>query len=302
MWFIPALITVLAWGTADLFYKKGNDPTDANSALKTVVMVGLVMGMHAVFYMMMYQDVKFDWLNIILYLPVSAMYILSMAIGYLGLRYIELSVSSPISNSSGAVSALMSFFILGGRMEVNQFLAVGVISLGIVLLSYFEKQEMDQKLAQAKAQVDKKYRVGAIAIIFPILYCVIDGAGTFLDGYYLETKQIMSEDQALISYELTFLIVGILVFSYLALVKKAKMPVKKEKYRTLAALCETLGQFFYVGAIASNAIVVAPMISSYSIVSVILSRLVLKEKLTTKQYLVIGMIMVAIAVLGFYDG
>lgn len=302
MWFIPALITVLAWGTADLFYKKGNDPTDANSALKTVVMVGLVMGMHAVLYMMMYQDVKFDWLNIILYLPVSAMYILSMAIGYFGLRYIELSVSSPISNSSGAVSALMSFFILGGRMEVNQFLAVGVISLGIVLLSYFEKQEMDQKLAQAKAQVDKKYRVGAIAIIFPILYCVIDGAGTFLDGYYLETKQIMSEDQALISYELTFLIVGILVFSYLALVKKAKMPVKKEKYRTLAALCETLGQFFYVGAIASNAIVVAPMISSYSIVSVILSRLVLKEKLTTKQYLVIGMIMVAIAVLGFYDG
>ncbi|WP_314067829.1 DMT family transporter [uncultured Vagococcus sp.] len=154
---------------------------------------------------------------------------------------------------------------------------------------------MDRKLAQE----DKKYRVGAIAINFPILYChcVIDGTGTFLDGYYLETKQIMSEDQALISYELTFLIVGILVFSYLILVKKAKMPVKKEKYRTLAALCETIGQFFYVGAIASNSIVVAPMISSDSIVSVILSRLVLKEKLTIKQYLAIGMIMVAIAVL-----
>ncbi len=301
MWFIPALVTVLAWGTADLFYKKGNDPTDSNSALKTVVMVGVVMGLHAILYMMVYQNIQFDWVNMLLYLPVSAMYILSMAIGYFGLRYIELSISSPISNSSGAVSALMSFFILGSRMAFIQFIAVGFISVGIFFLSYFEKQEMDRELAQSKEHVDKKYRVGAIAIIFPILYCVIDGAGTFLDGYYLETKQIMSEDQALISYELTFLVVGILVFSYLTM-KKERMSIKKEKYRTLAALCETLGQFFYVGAIASNAIVVAPMISSYSIVSVILSRIFLKEKLTTKQYLIIGMIMIAIAILGFYDG
>ncbi|MBP1044044.1 EamA family transporter [Vagococcus sp. BWB3-3] len=301
MWFIPALVTVLAWGTADLFYKKGNDPTDSNSALKTVVMVGVVMGLHAILYMMVYQNIQFEWVNMVLYLPVSAMYILSMAIGYFGLRYIELSISSPISNSSGAVSALMSFFILGSRMAFIQFIAVGFISVGIFFLSYFEKQEMDRELAKSKEHVDKKYRVGAIAIIFPILYCVIDGAGTFLDGYYLETKQIMSEDQALISYELTFLVVGILVFSYLTM-KKERMSIKKEKYRTLAALCETLGQFFYVGAIASNAIVVAPMISSYSIVSVILSRIFLKEKLTTKQYLIIGMIMIAIAILGFYDG
>lgn len=302
MWFVPALITVLAWGTADLFYKKGNDPTESNSALKTVVMVGLVMGLHAILYMMVFQGVKFDWKNIILYSPVSAMYILSMTIGYVGLRYIELSISSPISNSSGAVSAMMSFFILGSRMTIIQFIAVGAISVGIFLLSYFEKQEIDRELAQSQEKVSKKYRVGAVAIIFPILYCVIDGLGTFLDGYYLETKKIMSEDQALISYELTFLFVAILVFTYLKLIKKDKMPVAKEKYRTLAASCETLGQFFYVGAIASNAIVVAPMISSYSIVSVILSRIFLKEKLTRKQYLVIAMIMCAIAILGFYDG
>lgn len=302
MWFIPALITVLAWGTADLFYKKGNDPADANSALKTVVMVGLVMGLHALLYMMVYQKIQFDWWNIVRYLPVSTMYILSMAIGYVGLRYIELSISSPISNSSGAVSALMSFLIVGSRMAFVQFVAVGIISVGIFLLSYFEKQQADRELAQSKTQVDKKYRVGAVAIIFPILYCLIDGAGTFLDGYYLETKKIMSEDQALISYELTFLLVALFLLGYLLLIKKDKMPIRQEKYRTLAALSETLGQFFYVGAIASNAIVVAPMISSYSIVSVILSRLFLKEKLSRKQYLVIGMIMVGIAILGFYDG
>ena len=32
---------------------------------------------------------------IVTYLPVSLLYILSMALGYMGLRYIELSISSP---------------------------------------------------------------------------------------------------------------------------------------------------------------------------------------------------------------
>jgi drug/metabolite transporter (DMT)-like permease len=54
-----------------------------------------------------------------------------------------------------------------------------------------------------------------------------------------------------------------------------------------------------VFAISANAVIVAPLISSYSMVSVILSRIFLKEKLTAKQYAVIAMIMVGIFILGF---
>ena len=68
MWFIPALVTVLAWGTADLFYKKGNDPSESFSAFRTVIMVGVVMGAHAILYMMFYKQVSFEWFNLIKYL------------------------------------------------------------------------------------------------------------------------------------------------------------------------------------------------------------------------------------------
>ncbi|MHC5218401.1 EamA family transporter [Enterococcus sp. LJL128] len=302
MWFLPALITVLAWGSADLFYKKGNNVKDRFSATKTTIIVGLVMGLHVLFYYVIYAGIAYDWRNLFLYLPVSFMYILSMAVGYFGLRYIELSISSPVSNSSGAVSALLTYFLLGGRMDGVQFGAIAAISLGILLLSIFEKQEFDEELKEEGTIVEKKYRIGAAAIIFPILYCVIDGLGTFLDGYYLEYKQIMPEDQANMSYELTFLIVALVLWSYLELIKKEHVLVFKEKDKGLAALFETLGQFFYVGAIASNAIIVAPMIASYSIVSVLLGRIFLKEKLSVKQYTVILVIMIGIAVLGFYDG
>lgn len=302
MWFIPALITVFAWGTADLFYKIGNNEKDPNSAIKTTIMVGLVMGIHAIFYYGFYEGITFHPAYLITYLPVSSMYILSMAIGYVGLRYIELSISSPISNSSGAVSAMLTFLILGTKMVWIQFVAVAVISVAIFMLSYFEKQEADKEIAKSGEIVEKKYRISAVAIIFPILYCVIDGLGTFLDGYYLDYAKILPESEANMTYEITFLIVALILLVYLRVVKREKMSLFNEKVKGMAAIFETAGQFFYVGAIASNAIVVAPMIASYSIVSVIWSRIFLKEKLSNKQYVMILAIIISIAVLGFYDG
>ena len=49
----------------------------------------------------------FKPLDFLYYLPVASIYIIAMVFGYVGLRYIELSVSSPICNSS----ALTDFFV-----------------------------------------------------------------------------------------------------------------------------------------------------------------------------------------------
>lgn len=103
------------------------------------------------------------------------------------------------------------------------------------------------------------------------------------------------------SYELTFFILALVLWAYLEWGKKEHVLVFNERDKGLAALFETLGQFFYVGAISSKeAIIVAPLISAYAIVSVILGRIFLKEKLHVRQYLVIAMIIVGIVVLGFY--
>lgn len=291
MWFIFAIISLLSWGTADLFYKIGTDSKDKYSHYKIIIMVGLVMGIHAVSYII-YNNISYNPMNMIVYLPVSSMYILSMAIGYVGLRYLELSIVSPLSNSSGAVAAILTFIFLGQTMGPLQFFAVTIITLGIILLAKLEGKD-EKSLVEEK---DKKYSIGAIAIIFPILYAIIDGVGTFLDGFYLD--RILTEAEANISYELTFLLVGIIAFIYLRFVKKQKLIFKEEKIKLVAAGFETFGQFFYVYAMAENSIVTAPLIASYSIVSIILSRIFLKENLTKMQYLVIAGIMMGIIILG----
>ncbi|MDK2780465.1 MAG: hypothetical protein PWP61_762 [Trichococcus sp.] len=296
MWFLFAIVSVLAWGTADLFYKKGSDPKDKYSYLKIVIMVGAVMGIHAV-YVMLTSGVVYDPSNMITYLPVSALYILSMAVGYAGLRFLELSISSPVQNSSGAVSGLLTFIFLGQSMTGIQFFAVGLITIGVILLSVFEQRLAEAERKENKEMVDRKYKYGAIALLFPLGYALIDSLGTFADAWVFDRG--MDEMQANISYELTWLIVAVLAWVYLVLIKKETFALRDQKDRGLAAIFETLGQFFYVFAISANAVIVAPLISSYSMVSVILSRIFLKEKLTAKQYAVIAMIMVGIFILGF---
>ncbi|MNI87307.1 EamA-like transporter family protein [compost metagenome] len=52
---------------------------------------------------------------------------------------------------------------------------------------------------------------------------------------------------------------------------------------------------------SSNAIIAAPLIASYSIFSVILSRIFLKEKLSRLQYIIIALVIIGIALLGIAD-
>ncbi|GIP49100.1 hypothetical protein J53TS2_26910 [Paenibacillus sp. J53TS2] len=300
MWFLFALLTSLAWGGADLFYKKGSDSHDRYSHLKIVVMVGLVMGIHGTAYLMI-KGLSFDPMDMIRYLPVSALYILSMAIGYFGLRYIELSIASPVQNSSGAVTAILLYLFFPHDLGWVEIAGVTIITLGVVGLAVLEKQGERVALKSGTERIDAKYQIGVMAITFPLLYCLLDGLGTFADGIYLDELKLIGEDAALLAYEFTFFLCAAVVFLYLVAVKKQRFNFWGERVKGVAAIFETAGQFFYVFAMASNAIVAAPLIASYSVFSVILSRLFLKERLSRLQYAVVVLVLAGIALLGLAD-
>lgn len=300
MGFLFALLTTFAWGTADLFYKKGSDSKDKFSHIKIVIMVGLVMGIHGLWYMLT-NHINFSPYQMIRYLPVSLCYILSMTIGYIGLRYIELSISSPVQNSSGAVTALLLFIFFAQDLGWLGILAIVIISSGVFLIALLEKRKETEALKAQNAKIDPKYQISFLAITFPILYCLIDGLGTFADGIYLDELRLISENDALLAYEFTFFICAFFAFLYLTVIKKQKMNFIKERDKGFAAIFETIGQFFYVFAMSGSAIVTAPLVSAYSIVSVVLSRIFLKEKLSKKHYLIIFYVIIGIVLLGISE-
>lgn len=300
MWFIFSLLTAFAWGAANLFYKKGSNTEDTYSHLKIVTMVGLAMGVHAVIYMVI-KDISFDPFHMIRYFPVSFMYILSMTLGYVGLRYIELSIAAPVQNSSGAASAILLFIFFPREMGLVDISGIIIVTIGVIGLAIFEKQQESFVLKQGNNLIPKKYQLSVLAITFPILYALIDGLGTFLDGVYLDEMGFISEDNALLAYEFTFFIGGVLSYMYVRFIKKETFHIFKERDKGFAALLETGGQFFYVFAMAGNAIIAAPLIAAHGIFSVILSRIFLKEIMSKRQYLMIVIVMIGIIILGFTD-
>lgn len=333
-WFIFALICLLGWGFADMFYKKSTDTDDRYSHLKIAVWVGLVMGVCAMGLLPFSETLKdgnaADFaVNAAKYLPASLGYIISMVIGYAGLRYLELSIVSPIQNASGALSAIaMSFFFMitsqnvlesisdetgftfgkvSGIPLLNNILIVcGIltIAVGVILLAVVE-----QKLSKEEAEVPKekrKYRFGALALIFPILYCVFDTLGTAADGIILDEESGigLGEIDVIVLYGLTFFIAGIAVWIFLWIKeKKIYNPFSaKERSKGIAAVCEEFGQIFYVYAMAEKPVLAAPMVASYCIVSVLLSRIFLKEKLKASQYACVFSVLVGILMLGISEG
>ena len=299
MWFVLSLIAIAFWGGSDLFSKIGSKPEDKYSHWKIVVAVGLVMGIHAT--VEVFTGADFQPVDFIRYLPATALYISSMILGYVGLRYLMLSVSSPICNSSGAVACILCLIFLRQMPDVYSWIGILLVTAGVVGLAFVEKKHDSEALALAEESENKKYKAGFIAVFFPIFYCLLDGLGTFADALLLDTG-IVNEKSANIAYEYTFLFMGILAAIYVFGIKRQPLKVKYETPKLLGAVCETAGQFAYIYALGSNAVVAAPMISAYCVFSVVLSRIFLKEKLSVKHYLIIFTVFAGIIMMGVSEG
>ena len=240
MWFWFALIALLCWSGSDLFSKIGcQDSSDKYSHLKMVMAVGIVMGLHAA-YEIFIGKVGITWEIILMYLPVSMLYILSMAIGYLGLRYIELSISSPICNSSGAIVAVLTLITvgIGDDLPPLALVAVALVCIGVIALGITESNE-DEELRRARQdESNRHYAKSWLAIALPVIYCLLDALGTFADSRVLEKLGEELADACNVAYELTFLVMGIACTVYVLGIKKQRLIPKQEGPKYLCAVCD----------------------------------------------------------------
>ena len=300
-WLFFSIATALLWGTAELFYKKGARPDEKYSHLKICVWVGVVMGAHAIFTLLT-QDINYNPVNLIRYLPVSMMYIVSMAFSYFGMRFLEESISDPIENTAGVLCVVLFAVFMKDEFSILTWVAVAIIAIGVVGVGYLEnKGETPRK---------KKYgkKLAIVAFIMPFIYAFLDAFGTFLDDAFFLVEDIAAtplvdvteetiEAVANTSYELTFALFALGLFIFLKSKKVEFGPVKSHKDKFLAAVFETAGQFTYVYALGGVDAVAAPILSSVCVVSLLLSRIFLKEKLSWKTYACIAVVIIGILLL-----
>ena len=300
-WLFFSIATALLWGTAELFYKKGAQPNEKYSHLKICVWVGVVMGAHAIFTLLT-QDINYNPINLIRYAPVSLMYIVSMAFSYFGMRFLEESISDPIENTAGVICVLLFAIFMGEEISPMVWLAVVVITIGVVGVGFVENHGETTR----KKKLGKK--LAFVAFCMPFVYALLDAFGTFLDDAFFLVEDISAtplvdvteetiEAVANTSYELTFALFALGLFIFMKSKKVKFGPVPQHKDKILAAVFETAGQFTYVYALGGVDAVAAPILSSVCVVSLLLSRIFLKEKLNWKTYAFIAVVIVGILLL-----
>ena len=300
-WLFFSIATALLWGTAELFYKKGAVENEKYSHLKICVWVGVVMGAHAIFTLLT-QDINYNPMNLLAYLPVSLFYIISMAFSYFGMRFLEESISDPIENTAGVICTLLFVIFLQEEISALTWVSIAVITVGVLGVSFLEN----------RGETVRKKRLGkALAIIafcMPFVYALLDAFGTFLDDAFFLIEDVASsplidvteetiEAVANTSYELTFALFALGLFIFMKAKKVKFGPIPQHKDKILAAVFETAGQFTYVYALGGQDAIAAPILSSVCVVSLLLSRIFLKEKLNWKTYVFIGIVIIGILLL-----
>ncbi len=323
MWII-AIIAMLCWSGSDIFSKAGSKQSDKLSHYKVGIAVGVIMGLHAL-WEVTFGGVPLSFSDIITYLPASFFYITSMLVGYICLRYIELSISSPICNCSGALALIFSLFYFGVSWNddsgdgifLNIPITVGVILivLGVVSLGFVDHFEDEEARALRQLKSNRKYSKSAIAILLPVVYCLLDACGTFVDtliadnytekliaaGTEAEAAESLSGDVLNTAYEFTWLFIAVILIVYVFVIKKEKPDIASDGFKWVGGICETVGQVFYMMVVVSDYKVGLVIISAYCAVSLIWSRIFLREKLSWKHYAAIAAAFVGIVILGVYD-
>lgn len=321
LWFF-LIFSTLCWGLAEIFYKKGNVADEPYAHLKTTVFVGIFFGIYSLFILLT-QDVNIRYLpaNFVRYLPVALCYIVSMVCSYYGVRYIEESISDPIENTSCAFVPILCAVFMHEELSLKTVIAIIIVVVGILGVGFFDSQGKENR----KRAFGKKLAI--ISIAMPFCYMLLDAIGTFLDIYYTDDASTSAligvtdknlEHTANCCYEFTFFLVaiGILVFLKTKKVKlfslaeteetgKEKNLLQKiggQHNKILAALFETGGQATYLFALSEGSGIAAVILGAGTvIVSFILSRFLLKEKLSVLQYAFIAIIFAGIISLSLFS-
>lgn len=320
-WFLLTLACVILWSVTDILYKASSPQNDPLSHYKTFIWIGIVMAL-AGGIMSTWSDTLLDSIKVVaedlLYLvPLGIIYAAALFFGLLGKKHLAASVVSSLENIGGALVAIIIYYyyLLTGYILPSyefgtiDFIATISIIIGVILIGKNEQKLLNQ---EAHLPEDKKsHRLGALALFFPILYTLIDVFSVAeIGGVSGNSGIIDSADEVFIPAIDFFIfecagiaLISVFVWLYLWIAKKhVYNPFQPEEFvRCSAATGETFGTMTFIFAAEIDPVLTAPITSFHCILTIVLARVFLKERLTKKQYISLGFVVLGIVLLAFAD-
>lgn len=277
---------MFGWGISDFLASGASEKVGHTKAFFWSQIVGaLFIGIIALFLLP-----SFSMPTYLLGLTIFAGFV--YAIGYLffykGFEVGNVSVISAVSNLYVLYIIVISFFIRGQKLTALQIPAIIILLIGATLVSLNYQELQKGKVALLKGVKE--------TLIASFLFGVI----------YWPLNEFIAEQAHWLSIALiTKLTAIVAVFLFLKLVKRETVSVKANSRKlmvllaaigileAIAVLSVTYGQSF------DDGIIVAPISSALTVVTVGLAMIFTKERISKIQGLGIGMVVIGIVLTAF---
>ena len=178
--------------------------------------------------------------------------------------------------------------IIGGVILFNEKLSFLQVILGIIIivLGYL----LSRKVADSKKSNIK-------GLIFALLFTFFNGITQLLKKYFIVDFDNSFFFQFNISIVALIILIVFFIFNSKISIKILKK-TKQKKYLTFAALSDIICVLLVNYAMLDGDISIITILSASSIIiSLILSRIILKEKITLSQYIMIILLVIAVLIL-----
>lgn len=284
---IGGIVSMLGYGVSDFFAKKTVDRIGSFLTIFYVQLIGIAF---LALYFLYDKSLPVFSLNNLL--GISIFGVLEASVYFALYRAFELgkiSIVSPISSSYAIVAAIVSFIFFGEQVTTIKIVSIAVIVLGIILTAYSKTFFSDLKKSN--------WANGVPEAFFVLL----------VNGAYLPFwNEFISNSGWAVWLFLRRVVMTMVLFAYIVFVKKKKLSFRGKgiwKLLLVITAFEAVGSFggtwgFHFSVNETS--IVAALGSTYPMITIILARLFLGEKLEIYKYFGIAMILLGLFSLSIY--
>lgn len=226
---------------------------------------------------------KFDLYNLIKIAPLSIIQTIGYICAILSVKYASVSTVTPIRKCNTAVTLLLGILILHENFTILQLVVSFILIILTILLTRSEKMKL--------GTLENK------GIIYAYGFVTFNGISGFLNKVYID---IFENPLVVTFYYGLVILIGIFIFCLITK-KWEYIDIRKVNSKRLLILHSILdlganlcARFSLVDGQVS---IVSVITSSSIIITILASRFILKEKISTKKYIMILGVIICVIVL-----
>lgn len=288
MWLYYCLLSTVIWGFVAIAIKKCS-----NNEPKRIAIMGMLIYHFAMILVSFIMDpqiiAKLNVIDIIKMLPGIIIQSIGFYCSISAIKYGKVAITSSIQRTQVIVTFLLGILILKEKFTILQLIASGILVTLSIMIARDKKNDEEKINEKAKQK----------AIIYSWGVVLFYGISDFINKIYITEYQ--SPLYVMFNYAV-IIIIGI--FAYCLITKKWNYidirKINSKGYFILQSLLDVSSSIFNRFALLEGNVSIVSVISTSSIIITILaSRLILKEKINWKKYLMILGIFICVLVLSY---